>query len=78
LLTRKFTVGHDEAAKAHLKQLDDELAEIAGDGEIRDIVDTVPFTGAYGIGLNGDGILKVVLGAVNRRLDRKKSQELHR
>lgn len=71
-------VGRDEAAKKHLKQLDDELADIAKDDELRDIVDTVPFTGSAGTQLSGDGILKVVLGAVNRRLDRKKSSELHR
>ncbi|KAK4631537.1 hypothetical protein CLAFUW4_02781 [Fulvia fulva] len=73
-----FQVGRDEEAKKHLKQLDDELAEISGDDDLRDIVDTVPFTGAEGTHLTGDGILKVVLGAVNRRLDRKKSKDLHR
>ncbi|KAH9835998.1 von Willebrand factor type A domain [Teratosphaeria destructans] len=73
-----FQVGRDEEAKRHLKQLDDDLAEIAGDDELRDIVDTVPFIGAEGTHLSGDGILKVVLGAVNRRLDRKKSRDLHR
>jgi uncharacterized protein YegL len=73
-----FQVGRDEEAKRHLKQLDDELAEISGDDDLRDIVDTVPFTGAEGTHLSGDGILKVVLGAVNRRLDRKKSKDLHR
>lgn len=78
LLIFHLTVGRDEAAKKHLKQLDDELAEISGDDELRDMVDTVPFTGAQGEQLSGDGILKVVLGAVNRRLDRKKSNELHR
>ncbi|KAK4545201.1 hypothetical protein LTR36_003380 [Oleoguttula mirabilis] len=73
-----FQVGRDEEAKRHLKQLDDELADISGDDDLRDIVDTVPFTGAEGTHLSGDGILKVVLGAVNRRLDRKKSKDLHR
>ena len=73
-----FQVGRDVEATRHLKQLDDELADIAGDDELRDIVDTVPFTGAEGTRLTGDGILKVVLGAVNRRLDRKKSKDLHR
>lgn len=73
-----FQVGRDAQAKQHLQQLDDELAEIAGDDELRDIVDTVPFTGAEGTQLSGDGILKVVLGAVNRRLDRKKSKDLYR
>jgi hypothetical protein len=45
--------------------------------ELRDMVDTVPFKGAEGEHLSADGILKVVLGAVNRRLDRKRSQDLH-
>lgn len=72
-----FQVGRDEVAKRALKQLDDELAEISGDEELRDIVDTVPFTGAEGGELTGQGILKVVLGAVTRRLDRS-SKELHR
>ena len=73
-----FQVGRDEEAKKHLKSLDDELAEIAGDDDLRDMVDTVPFKGEEGATLTGDGILKVVLGAVNRRLDRKKSKDLHR
>ncbi|KAK0363417.1 hypothetical protein LTR91_019452 [Friedmanniomyces endolithicus] len=73
-----FQVGNDESARQHLRSLDDELGEIAGDGEMRDIVDTVPFTGAEGGLLTGEGILKVVLGAVNRRLDRKRSWDLHR
>jgi uncharacterized protein YegL len=72
-----FQVGNDPMATKHLKQLDDELAEISGDGDLRDMVDTVPFTNAEGARLSGDGILKVVLGAVTRRLDRK-SKELHR
>ncbi|SMQ47589.1 unnamed protein product [Zymoseptoria tritici ST99CH_3D7] len=73
-----FQVGRDETAKRHLQQLDDELAEISGDDELRDIVDTVPFMGSEGARLSGEGILKVVLGAVNRRLDRKKAKGLHR
>lgn len=72
-----FQVGRDEGARAHLRALDDELAEIAGES-IRDMVDTVPFLGREGESLSAEGILKVVLGAVNRRLDRKRSKELHR
>jgi hypothetical protein len=72
-----FQVGRDEGARAHLRALDDELAEIAG-MELRDMVDTVPFKGKEGEHLSADGILKVVLGAVNRRLDRKRSRDLHR
>ncbi|KAK3079607.1 hypothetical protein LTS18_004426 [Coniosporium uncinatum] len=73
-----FQVGKEPGAKAALKQLDDELAGLAGDEEMRDIVDTVPFRGEADETLNGDGILKVVLGSVVRRLDRKRSTSLHR
>ena len=72
-----FQVGREPGAREHLKQLDDGLAELAGDDELRDIVDTVPFTGADNEELTGAGVLKVVLGSVNRRLDRN-SRELHR
>lgn len=73
-----FQVGKEPGAKEHLKQLDDELAAISGEEDLRDIVDTVPYSGNEGAQLTADGILKVVLGAVNRRLDRKSSKELHR
>ncbi|KAF1809463.1 hypothetical protein P152DRAFT_476377 [Eremomyces bilateralis CBS 781.70] len=73
-----FQVGREPGAKEHLKQLDDELAELAGEDDLRDMVDTVPFTGDNDAQLTGDGILKVVLGAVTRRLDRKRSKDLHR
>jgi len=72
-----FQVGSDPEATKHLKELDDDLADIANDRDMRDIVDTVPFLGESGGALSGAGILKVVLGAVTRRLDRK-SKELHR
>lgn len=72
-----FQVGSDPKASDHLKMLDDELAKISGKSDLRDIVDTVPFTDANGGRLSADGILKVVLGAVTRRLDRR-SQDLHR
>ncbi|KAF1939924.1 hypothetical protein EJ02DRAFT_424428 [Clathrospora elynae] len=72
-----FQVGKEAGAREHLKQLDDELKELAGDEDLRDIVDTVPFTGADDARLTATGIMKVVLGSVNRRLDRN-SKELHR
>jgi hypothetical protein len=75
-----FQVGKEPGARDHLKQLDDELAEIAredGKGIPRDIVDTVPFTGEGDTELTGVGVLKAVLGAVNRRWDRN-SKNLHR
>ncbi|MCJ1463359.1 hypothetical protein MMC07_001966 [Pseudocyphellaria aurata] len=61
-----FQVGQDKGATEALRHLDDGL--VSRNGGIRDIVDTVPWNG---VRLNADGILKVVLGAVNRRLDRK-------
>jgi hypothetical protein len=72
-----FQVGKEPGAREHLKQLDDGLAEFAGDDELRDIVDTVPFKGDDDAELTGAGVLKAVLGSVNRRLDRR-SKELHR
>ncbi|KAH8599633.1 hypothetical protein B0O99DRAFT_610699 [Bisporella sp. PMI_857] len=57
-----FQVGNDAGATAALKDLDDNLP---GD---RDIVDTVKWTGRP---LTADLILKSLLGAVVRRLDRK-------
>ncbi|KAI9763660.1 MAG: hypothetical protein M1840_000374 [Geoglossum simile] len=63
-----FQVGSEPGAAGALRDLDDGLGNSAD--EIRDMVDTVPWTGSTGSGLNAEGILKVVLGAVNRRLDR--------
>jgi uncharacterized protein YegL len=70
-----FQVGNEPEARQHLKDLDDNLAEMAGDNDMRDIVDTVPYKQGENV-INADGILKVVLGAVNRRLDRSRS-DLH-
>ena len=64
-----FQVGEERGAAEALRELDDGLTDM---GAGRDIVDTVPWTGETGTGLNAEGILKVVLGAVNRRLDRKR------
>uniref|UniRef100_A0A093UMA2 VWFA domain-containing protein n=1 Tax=Talaromyces marneffei PM1 TaxID=1077442 RepID=A0A093UMA2_TALMA len=64
-------IGEDRAAGEHLKQLDDELGKAAKHDHVRDIVDTVPWKEGTGRTLSADGILKVVLGAVNKRLDRQ-------
>ncbi|KAL9130557.1 MAG: hypothetical protein Q9217_001270 [Psora testacea] len=65
-----FQVGNDPEATRALRDLDDGLIEM---GCERDIVDTVPWRGESGrVGLDAEGILKVTLGAVNRRLDRKR------
>ncbi|KAI9739170.1 MAG: hypothetical protein M1834_007383 [Cirrosporium novae-zelandiae] len=66
-----FQVGCEPEAAEELRHLDDDLK---GEG-IRDMVDTVPWNGSTTSGLNGKGILKVVLGAVNKRLDRSKRSE---
>ncbi|KAM0255967.1 hypothetical protein ACHAQJ_005271 [Trichoderma viride] len=65
-----FQIGSDRDATEALRELDDELA---GQG-VRDMVDTVTWDGKSSSsrkGLTADGILKVVLGAVIRRLDRR-------
>src|SRR5690242_7257726 len=72
-----FQVGKEAGAREALKQLDDGLREASGDDELRDIVDTVPFTGDDDSELTATGILKVVIGAVHRKLDRN-SRDLHR
>jgi len=72
-----FQVGNEEGAKEALEELDDELSSLV-EGGVRDIVDTVTWTGGVsasegGIGLTGEDVLKVCLGSVVRRLDRKKT-----
>ena len=64
-----FQVGEEKGAAEALEELDDGLKEANG---VRDIVDTVPWKGQQSTGLNAEGILKVVLGSVNKRLDRKR------
>ncbi|EFR04175.1 hypothetical protein MGYG_07182 [Nannizzia gypsea CBS 118893] len=71
-----FQVGNDPEAAEDLKELDDALA---GQNNIRDMVDTVPWDGTQvGGGLNADGVLKVVLGAVHKKYDRKNALVLPR
>ena len=69
-----FQVGEEMGAREHLKELDDELEGRCAGG--RDIVDTVPYDSVKGRSVltgeeAGKEVLKVVLGAVNRRLDRR-------
>ncbi|KAI9646905.1 hypothetical protein NHQ30_004905 [Ciborinia camelliae] len=64
-----FQVGTDPKAKKALEDLDDALENRYG---IRDMVDTVTWTGRdSGAGLTGDSIVKAVLGAVIKKLDRR-------
>ncbi|KAF8866890.1 hypothetical protein BDZ45DRAFT_667556 [Acephala macrosclerotiorum] len=72
-----FQVGNEEGAKEALEELDDGISELV-EGGVRDMVDTVTWTGGCatsegGVGLTGDGILKTVLGAVVKRLDRRRA-----
>ena len=67
-----FQVGREPEAADDLRDLDDALA---GEHGIRDMVDTVPWSGEDGQILTADGILKVVLGAVNKKLDRRRGSD---
>jgi len=68
-----FQVGDDQSAREYLEELDDELANKVRDDNLRDIVDTVPWRQENGQRLSGDGILKVVLGAVHKKYDKRKA-----
>ncbi|KAK8849641.1 hypothetical protein IAR55_004976 [Kwoniella newhampshirensis] len=59
-------IGNDAQAKAALEEMDDGLSSTH---DIRDIVDTVPYSGED---MSADIIIKTLLGGINRRLDRKK------
>lgn len=65
-----FQVGNAPDATQALQDLDDGLV---GNNCARDIVDTIKFNpdGVANAELDGGSILKVVLGSVNRRLDRR-------
>ncbi|KAL3481985.1 hypothetical protein BJX99DRAFT_217923 [Aspergillus californicus] len=68
-----FQVGDDEPARKYLEALDDELSRRRSYEGIRDIVDTVPWKGDKGKVLNAEGILKCVLGAVNKKYDKSQA-----
>lgn len=63
-----FQVGQEPDAAEELKDLDDALAK---EHNIRDMVDTVPWDGEDGAQLTAQFVLKVVMGSINRRLDRR-------
>ena len=67
-----FQVGCEPEAAEDLRELDDALSSEHG---IRDIVDTVPWSGDEGQTLSADGIMKVCLGSVNRKLDRRRGSD---
>ena len=58
-------IGTDRNATHFLRQLDD---AIAGQEGVRDIVDTTPYLGGQ---LNAETLIKILLGGINRRVDRK-------
>ena len=66
-----FQIGDDANVRRYLQELDDDLGRWCRDERLRDIVDTVPWRGKQGQTLDADGILKCVLGAVNKKLDRR-------
>lgn len=73
-----FQVGNEPGAADALRTLDDDLVEMGGG--VRDMVDTVAFRAGTNSApaLSGDGILKVVLGAVVKRLDRARIMDAER
>lgn len=68
-----FQVGNDPSARDQLKRLDDDLRDISGVSDLRDMIDTVAFQGDGGEPLSHTGVLKVVCGSINRRIDRNSS-----
>jgi len=58
-------IGNSSEATEFLAELDDGLAANYG---IRDMVDTTPYTGAR---LNAEVLTKILLGGINRRMDRR-------
>jgi len=58
-------IGNSPQAAEFLAELDDGLAAIHG---IRDIVDTTPYTGSQ---LTAEILTKILLGGINRRVDRR-------
>lgn len=58
-------IGNDPSATEALRELDDDLA---GKYRIRDIVDTTLYTGNA---LDATTLTKILLGGINRRVDRR-------
>ncbi|KAF8834561.1 hypothetical protein BDN67DRAFT_975920 [Paxillus ammoniavirescens] len=58
-------IGNDRGATEFLKELDDELSASHG---IRDIVDTTPYLDTA---LTAEMLIKILLGGINRRVDRR-------
>ncbi|KAI9064812.1 hypothetical protein FKP32DRAFT_1568950 [Trametes sanguinea] len=58
-------IGNNRAATEYLRTLDDELQGVY---RVRDIVDTTPYLGGR---LSADTIIKILLGGINRRVDKR-------
>ncbi|KAK3944524.1 collagen alpha-5 chain [Diplogelasinospora grovesii] len=70
-----FQVGNEPGAREALEDLDDRLREHSGNEDMRDMVDAVTWSGGSGSTrpqLSASGMLKVVLGSVVKRLDRRR------
>ncbi|KAI0650448.1 hypothetical protein C8Q79DRAFT_386786 [Trametes meyenii] len=63
-------IGSHRAATEYLRTLDDELQ---AEYHVRDIVDTTPYLGGR---LNADTIIKILLGGINRRVDKRGGQSV--
>ncbi|CCM01741.1 uncharacterized protein FIBRA_03807 [Fibroporia radiculosa] len=63
-------IGDSPDATAFLHELDDCLSQTYG---IRDIVDTTPYLGGQ---LSADMIIKILLGGINRRVDRRGAESV--
>ncbi|KAJ7462002.1 hypothetical protein FB451DRAFT_1371046 [Mycena latifolia] len=61
-------IGNDSRATNALKELDDDLHKTRN---IRDIVDTTPYSKLNPV--TADGLIKVLLGGINRRIDEQKN-----
>lgn len=63
-------IGNSPDATAFLRELDDGLSDSF---KIRDIVDTTPYNGAQ---LSAETIIKILLGGINRRVDKRGGQSV--
>ncbi|KAL5508182.1 hypothetical protein ACEPAH_5801 [Sanghuangporus vaninii] len=63
-------VGDDPRATEALRELDDDLAKEYG---IRDMVDTTPYNGGP---LDSELLIKILLGGINRRVDKKGARSI--
>jgi hypothetical protein len=64
-------IGKDKQATKYLHELDSHLSERH---QIRDIVDTTPANKLHG-SLSAEALVKVLLGGVNRRVDKDKAKK---